>query len=319
MRVVALSVDRLLPAIFHGRVVAANDRTLSIRTSDDDLVTLAVPGLCNGPNRARLDLPPTAAMRDFLGPCEGATAERRGQLLRVGPDLEVDLAGAELWPAGSWPSETTETPSPAHGQPSLGRCGGSPGRTALQGQERKPWGEEPDAALEPSSDRWPEGRRRALRRSVDMAEAAMRGDESAFLSHARSIVGLGPGLTPSGDDLLVGFLAAGLAWPDSLAARMAPLLRATLPSWLPRTGFVSGAYLRFAVQGRLDEAVSSAASALSAATRSSGATGATGSLFTAHCSLLLKYGHTSGEDIALGILLGLGIRPDALPWEVTNC
>jgi Protein of unknown function (DUF2877) len=49
-----------------------------------------------------------------------------------------------------------------------------------------------------------------------LCDAAVRGDAASAARAARSLAGLGPGLTPSGDDLLAGFAAAWILIGDSL-------------------------------------------------------------------------------------------------------
>jgi hypothetical protein len=95
-----------------------------------------------------------------------------------------------------------------------------------------------------------------------------------------SLVGLGPGLTPLGDDVLVGYLGACTLFGDGAereCVAFAELLAA-------RTSSLSATLLRLAAQGHLPEA--------------------------AHCLLedgdpepLLDWGASSG----LGLLVGLGL------------
>jgi hypothetical protein len=133
-------------------------------------------------------------------------------------------------------------------------------------------------------------------------------------------VGLGPGLTPTGDDILVGYLAAGLTRPESVAASVARSLCRELPSWSGRTGFISAAYLRFAAQDRFDQAILTAACRCSPPHGGDDAGLCLGrGVLPDALSPLLHYGHTSGEDIALGILLGLAWPLENMPWEVAEC
>jgi Protein of unknown function (DUF2877) len=83
--------------------------------------------------------------------------------------------------------------------------------------------------------------------------ATAGGDATGFVSAARALLGLGPGLTPSGDDCLVGWLA-GL-WADGpdgrrLLAAAAPALLATARE---RTGALSRAFLAAALAGQAGE------------------------------------------------------------------
>ena len=65
---------------------------------------------------------------------------------------------------------------------------------------------------------------RAARRLCD---AAIRDDASAVARAAAGLAGLGPGLTPSGDDLLAGFVAAWTLVGDALAVDHAARARVT--------------------------------------------------------------------------------------------
>jgi hypothetical protein len=60
-----------------------------------------------------------------------------------------------------------------------------------------------------------------------LGEAAVRGDARAVADAARGLAGLGPGLTPSGDDLLAGFAAAWTLVGQSLGLGGAPRRRVT--------------------------------------------------------------------------------------------
>jgi uncharacterized protein DUF2877 len=65
---------------------------------------------------------------------------------------------------------------------------------------------------------------RAARR---LSDAAIREDASAVARAAAGLAGLGPGLTPSGDDLLAGFVAAWTLVGDALAVDHAARARVT--------------------------------------------------------------------------------------------
>lgn len=83
-----------------------------------------------------------------------------------------------------------------------------------------------------------------------LREALQEGDVASLTAAASRLAGLGPGLTPSGDDLLAGVLLACHLWPD----RAGPLgTRAVgqivLETARVRTGRVSQAYLEAASAG----------------------------------------------------------------------
>jgi Protein of unknown function (DUF2877) len=111
---------------------------------------------------------------------------------------------------------------------------------------------------------------------------------------ARALVGLGPGLTPAGDDVLAGALAALAAAGDE--PRRARLAEAVRPL-LPRTSPISAALLD---QARLGRAIPQVVTLLRALAGS-------GELEAAS-SGLLAVGHTSGAALALGVRAALAAR-----------
>lgn len=85
---------------------------------------------------------------------------------------------------------------------------------------------------------------RALVRSLDSA----RPRDLAAALHA--LVGTGPGLTPSGDDALVGVLAV---LSRGGATRQLSMVQSALPPLLARTSPISAHYLRLALAGHFGE------------------------------------------------------------------
>jgi hypothetical protein len=120
-----------------------------------------------------------------------------------------------------------------------------------------------------------------------LAAATARADGDGCLAAARRLLGLGPGLTPAGDDGLVGWLA-GL-WTAGGRARA--LLETTRPGLLAaardRTGGLSRAFLAAAAAGVASEPVCAFVATPDAA----------------HRSALLALGATSGGDLLAGYLL----------------
>jgi hypothetical protein len=114
-----------------------------------------------------------------------------------------------------------------------------------------------------------------------------------------ALVGLGPGLTPAGDDYLCGFLAAARGCRPALAARLGQAVLANLS----RTGDISASLLRAAAAGHWPGPLADLAAAL-AGDREVQALAA--------LDALCRLGHSSGADLAAGFLDGLGILA-ALP------
>ncbi len=132
----------------------------------------------------------------------------------------------------------------------------------------------------PSELTWPEGVRRV--------DSLRPGD----------LVGSGPGLTPSGDDVLAGSLVAACATSDPRLQRWRAETRAALR--VRRTTAVSRALLQHAMDGYATPELAAFVIGVCA--------GDTGSATTA----LLAVGHTSGAALAAGALHVLSTAPDGM-------
>ncbi len=131
--------------------------------------------------------------------------------------------------------------------------------------------------------------------------AALDDDDAAALADAVfGLVGVGSGLTPGGDDVLagvtVGLLVAGRG---DLIGQVA----AAVP-WA-HTNAVSAELLRLALCGHASTEILAVLRRLMGAWPTPIPTAATATAI----SRLLAVGHTSGADLATGLLLGLAQRP----------
>jgi hypothetical protein len=112
------------------------------------------------------------------------------------------------------------------------------------------------------------------------------------------LVGLGRGLTPSGDDFLCGFMtAAHCRCPGDCDA--GPFLRGlqqVVLDHLPATNAISATLLRCAVEGKACAALAELAQALQG-----------GRELRSALVGLCAFGHSSGMDIATGFLYGLSV------------
>jgi hypothetical protein len=128
-----------------------------------------------------------------------------------------------------------------------------------------------------------------------IAEAIRRAHWSDVFAPARELSGLGPGLTPSGDDLLVGMALGLRAGLGTLLPELASAFSAAVEG---RTTDLAEARVRHAVAGRADEAVHSLLVAL--------VDGPRDRLEPAVRSAL-AYGHSSGADTLVGLIVGLAL------------
>jgi hypothetical protein len=131
--------------------------------------------------------------------------------------------------------------------------------------------------------------------------ALLDGNADAASAALVGLLGLGPGLTPSGDDVVCGILA-DLTWQterssphQQLAAALAQAVNAVAAT---RTNRISAALLRHAATGLLYAPAMDLGAALLA--------GDSAAAYDA-ALCLLAIGHTSGADLAVGILFALSI------------
>ncbi|EGJ73843.1 hypothetical protein STTU_1054 [Streptomyces sp. Tu6071] len=125
-----------------------------------------------------------------------------------------------------------------------------------------------------------------------LRRALRENDDEAVRRAARTLLGRGPGLTPSGDDILCGVLLAAHALGTPAPGIAAEV---TAPDAVARTPLVSLALLRHAVRG---ECVPQAASLLRGLAAP----------YPLDPDPLLAVGHHSGTDLARGLLAGLAAR-----------
>ncbi len=123
------------------------------------------------------------------------------------------------------------------------------------------------------------------------------------MASIRPLIGLGPGLTPSGDDFLVGYVAGLWSTIGNSASRMRFLttLGAELSKAAQNTNEISCAYLRSAIEGHVSEPIATLAQQLKQTHHMGSVRAAT--------QAALQIGHTSGAGGVLGLLLG------CLPWQ----
>jgi hypothetical protein len=130
-----------------------------------------------------------------------------------------------------------------------------------------------------------------------MHKALARRDAAHMLEATRHLIGLGPGLTPSGDDFLVGCLRGlwlvhrNVLEVDQMLDR---LRNALLPNLNARTTRVGAEFIRYALDGAFAEVLDRGALALLAPSHPQPVQSA--------ITDLLAQGETSGTDTMLGLL-----------------
>lgn len=137
-----------------------------------------------------------------------------------------------------------------------------------------------------------------VKRLIAIQDAAhfalnFQGMSDVWPCRVSSLIGLGGGLTPSGDDFVCGFLAAVRAcgWPELFEA-----LSRDIQNNLALTGEVSSSMLRWMLLGYWPDPLLDLAEAIAAGFEREAMDA---------LERLCDIGHSSGADIATGFLLGL--------------
>ena len=278
----AAFMNALQAGSFTGRVHSVFHRVVNLERAGGRLFTLAARELDNAPDTA------IAMVSNFgaLGLDAGDVFSSIDGELSIGAGIGLHWAAAPIWQARLPRYATTRAGMvdqlrAARSTLARGAVGGGPfGRLAGEAACAPEIG----AALE--------------ERSTRLLEALAQGRDDDACRHAVSLLGLGPGLTPSGDDFLVGLFAvlnvAGSPCCGRLNGGVDVLAHAA-----DATHAISLAALSAAAEGRVRESISELIEALIHGSRQT---------LTGPLRRVLAVGATSGADIVAGILAGLELN-----------
>ena len=281
----ALSIDAaLLPKLreprFRGVVHSVFERVVNVEGADGALFTIASRDLDDAPDSLVVDTAGFGATGIAQGDRVDITASAIAIAMRIG----IRLDRAKSWHAAlpAYPADDSTLRGNLAivrrqiGRPSLGAqasTGGAPSTLAC-------------ATVA------------TLERQADLLCAALcRGDLAAASAHGRAMIGMGPGLTPSGDDFLVGLFAV-LQLPGNPAYCREDFCVAAIADIERRTNAISAAALKAAARGRVRESIQSLLGELMAGTREG---------VTTALAPVLAIGSTSGADIVAGIVAGFEV------------
>jgi hypothetical protein len=273
-----------------GEVLAVHPRSCYL-VGEDGMISAVVPETFgNGPLNLVI---PSGSVPVLEGLAVGATVTSTGSRLTLGQSLEIELEKAVLWDPKAHPALGADPEG-------LGRSLTELYRTAVAGSPEQslarllPYVREDD--LPAPLTKVPHFPRSHALIAGLIDSLAHRSSRSLKVVTS-SLAGLGPGLTPSGDDFLAGTLLA-LAMiqehrPDGALGEIARLL---LDTAAPRTHEISAAYLRAAYAGEASERWHALLGAMAA-----GNTQAIGP--AAHG--VMTVGETSGADMLAGFLVAM--------------
>jgi hypothetical protein len=261
------------------------------------LLTLAHESMGGLPNGILLDAP---IALDQVGLAGGMQALGDGVALRVpAASLDVSLSGADTW------------------SPTMPVVRGiSPSQRGMRAERalRLAADHAPPVGLGPLLAGMAHGQvqigslgRAAAAMLAEVIHALRNASPDRAIAAALPLVGLGPGATPSGDDLLVG-LAAGLAVTDDPLAALFAAGVARIVDGL--TTSVSEAYLRHAGRLEFAERVHRIALAI--------LVGPQAELRPAVAEAL-AWGASSGADLLVGLLVGIQTDTPGLEQRLRTC
>jgi hypothetical protein len=139
---------------------------------------------------------------------------------------------------------------------------------------------------------------RISRSMMQLIAAIERFDIEEAISASEKMIGLGPGVTPAGDDLLIGLLAGwwGLAGGNQARLNFIHSFGDGLMKLSKLTGEISRTYMYHATRGQFSSSLSNLAEAI-----------ITGGDVTHTLQEAARVGHSSGTDSVTGLLMGLSV------------
>jgi hypothetical protein len=267
-------------------VEAVFERSFYLRAGDE-FICVGEPDIGNGP-LTLIGHPGPLADLDLAG---RPVALGGGHIL-IGNSIRLSLDRSEAWRSPPWPI----CPSPSR---LIETCSALARRAAIdapeEGLARHVCGIGEASTHQPPLARIAGPRIATFERWLFAVLARGRPSEDAI----QGLLGLGPGLTPSGDDFLVG----ALALLDCVGERdaHAALGRAIIAALPGATSALSACFLRAAAAGHVGEALHSAVSSI--------ISGDLGAAIAAVDTI----GHSSGWDMMAGITTTLRVAASTRP------
>jgi hypothetical protein len=285
--------DRHGAGLGKGEIVAVRRRALTLSRWGTELNLWSVVAAEHGPAPATLvaDVPSDFTFH-ALGLRRGDEARLRGCSLWLGEAVEIDLSHPALWlppkpPSYRLPEAWKRLAEALVERPPRGGLEGLvPHAGALLAGGAMP------ARLDPLGER-------AWRALADLLVAWRATSWAAVTLAASRLAGLGPGLTPAGDDLLAGLLVA-YSWGAGapLAERTRRFLVECAEACRPRTSSLGYQRLRYAAGGLLDDHSMAVLPALWRHDETA---------LRAAVDRAWAIGHSSGADTLTGLVIGLAL------------
>lgn len=288
----AISIGYAVPdGNFAAAVHSVFQSALNLRLDGENhLLTLIASDEGDLPQGIRLDAPRNFSFEGFHA---GEPAVCRDNLLHFGKSsLSVQLSGARRWKC-DLPALRFDPATPAVSS------AWSFVWEVLNERQRRSEAEILAEELVRSNE---SARTSVARRAGEVMQAlvnAARRYDLTNTSVVRALIGLGSGLTPSGDDLLTGYLAGLWCTVQDRHDRMKFIfsLGKTITRLSSKTNDISHTYLYHAVQGQVSSRLADLAEGI--------CRGENPQHLRAVAETAMRVGHTSGMDAVTGLLIGL--------------
>lgn len=292
MQLQAASIGEAVPhGNFDALIQSVFDSAVNLRLAREDrLITLLISERYELPQGIRI-VDKTLSLQSLTA---GLRAASRGGILRFDSSpLTIDLRNASVWKC------RVKGLNADMGSPSALDARGLVWKLLDETQRSRRADLVARDLFQAESAR-PLGRRLSRPVSV-LVLSARQFDVDGAVHAAEKIIGLGPGVTPSGDDILIGFLAAlwSVAGNHDQQLSFIHSFGDALMQVAKRTNEISRTYLYHASQGQFSSALSNLAEAF-----------ATGGDVAAAARSAMSVGHSSGMDTVTGMLLGLRV------WDI---
>ncbi|WP_083397659.1 DUF2877 domain-containing protein [Paenibacillus sp. LC231] len=265
---------------FNGTVHSIFDRTVNLKCrTNGELYTIATDSVDNAPNTLVTDIDSFSKRGLVIGDEVYAEGER----LYVGKNAAVMLQQVHVWRSKlpSYPEdEDILRNHVAEAQlwiEAHGKAGGMK-RSAETGNS---FDQEMDRLLR--------------ERSAGLLEALSKGEVSLASHYAIQLIGLGPGLTPSGDDFLVGLYAV-MNLTNGPLFKIRHMCERVVAASADRSNPISYMALKKAASGQVRESIGEFMHHMIHGSKTE---------VISRLSRVLGTGSTSGTDIALGLVNGL--------------
>lgn len=287
MQLRALSIGEAVPRHnFDAVIHSAFDSAANLRLTDEDrLITLLISEGYELPQGIRIwtDALPLQALTP------GLRAASRGGILRFeSSPLTVDLRSAPIWRCRV-PELGLDMQTPA------AQAAWSTAWNVLNREQKHKNTEiRADALFRPHTGS--PLSQRISKPATRLVVSTDGLDVLGALHAAGQMIGLGPGVTPSGDDILLGFLAGlwSMAGRNERQLGFIHSFGKELMQLAKGTSEISRTYLYHAAQGQFSSSLSRLAEAIAA-----------GDDVTEAAQAAMRVGHSSGMDAATGLLIGL--------------